>query len=334
MYKELSDNADSSNIKRQYDMLTAFNKGMTLDTMREKITHFTDISSCTYTPDEVMISKIKQAILPFSLSDTKGMQKAVESSLRDPLGAVSVELTKCRARAVTECDGTKESFQSLFEASVREIKGLSVENVIVDMEVTDQFGLPWDIGAAAGSMLETPGDKGYTLSDRRLGPNGAQGFPLDRWRIPVRPSDIPKDLSSRVEEIRSQMPNSRLKNQGNMATANVDIFGMKKEFTAHSRINSPTSKGANIGDFSYLKPKSERMFTSYVEAGKSGEEYSRYHDTEAKILEDIASKIDNPNIYGIINLYTEAPPCRSCTNIIFEFRRKFPNIQLNVHSGR
>ena len=113
------------------------------------------------------------------------MQKAVENSLRDPLGAVSVELTKCRARAVAECDGTKESFKSLFEVSTREIKGLSVENVRVDMEVTDQFGLPWDIGAAAGSILETPGDNGYTLSDRRLGPNGAQGFPLDRWRIPV-----------------------------------------------------------------------------------------------------------------------------------------------------
>ena len=102
------------------------------------------------------------------------MQKAVENSLRDPLGAVSVELTKCRARAVTECDGTKESFKSLFEASVREIKGLSVENVRVDMEVTDQFGLPWDIGAAAGSVLETPEDNGYTLSDRRLGSNGAR----------------------------------------------------------------------------------------------------------------------------------------------------------------
>jgi len=68
---------------------------------------------------------------------------------------------------------------------VQEIKGLSVENVRVDMEVTDQFGLPWDIGAAAGSILEMPGDNGYTLSDRRLGPNGEQGFPLDRWRIPV-----------------------------------------------------------------------------------------------------------------------------------------------------
>ena len=60
----------------------------------------------------------------------------------------------------------------------------------------------------------------------------------------------------------------------------------------------------------------------------------RYHDTEAKILEDIASQIKEPNISGTINLFTERPPCESCSNIIEEFKEKFPNIELNVFSEK
>lgn len=137
-------------------------------------------------------------------------------------------------------------------------------------------------------------------------------------------------LGDRVSNIRAQMPNSKLRNQGNMATADVDISGIKKEFNAHSQINTPTSKGADIGDFSYLKPDTERKFKTYVDAGKPGLEYPRYHDTEVKILEDIASQIKDPGISGTINLYTEAPACQSCTNVILEFRREFPNIKLNI----
>ena len=33
-------------------------------------------------------------------------------------------------------------------------------------------------------------------------------------------------------------------------------------------------------------------------------------------------------------IYTELDACQSCTNIIFEFRRMFPNIKLNVFSGQ
>ena len=130
------------------------------------------------------------------------------------------------------------------------------------------------------------------------------------------------------------MPNTKLRNQGNMATADVDVPRIKNEFYAHSQINSSTSKGADVGDFSYLKLESERNFTTYVDAGKPGLEYARYHDTEVKILEDIASQINAPSISGTINLYTEAPACQSCTNVILEFRREFPNITLNIFTDQ
>lgn len=110
-----------------------------------------------------------------------------------------------------------------------------------------------------------------------------------------------------------------------MAVADVDILGVKNHFVAHSRINSATDKGADVADFSYLITGSERKFTAYTE-----DRYPRFHDAEAKILEHIASQIVDYNIRGTVNLYSELPCCQSCSNIILEFRRTFPNIELNV----
>jgi len=66
---------------------------------------------------------------------------------------------------------------------------------------------------------------------------------------------------------------------------------------------------------------------SYVD-----DEFPRFNDTEAKILEDIASQIKDPNVKGRIDLFTELDACQSCSNLILEFRRKFPNIELSVYS--
>ena len=130
---------------------------------------------------------------------------------------------------------------------------------------------------------------------------------------------------SRITDIRSQMPNNNLGRRGNMAIADVDIPGVKDSFVAHSKINTETDKGADVAEFSYLKSATERIFTTYVV-----DQYPRYHDTEAKILEDIAAQISDRNISGVINLYSELPCCQSCSNIILEFRRMFPNVTLNI----
>lgn len=144
--------------------------------------------------------------------------------------------------------------------------------------------------------------------------------------------NLKKSLTDKINNIREQMPNNPLKNKGNMAAAEVDIPGIKKEFSAHSKINSSLDKGADISDFSLLKPEGDRIFKTYEPASSTltGTPFDRFHDTEAKILEDIASQITDPNISGTIDLFTELPACQSCTNIIFEFKRKFPNIKLNI----
>ena len=57
------------------------------------------------------------------------------------------------------------------------------------------------------------------------------------------------------------MPNSKLKNQGNMAVADVKTKDLLDEFMVHSKIHGLNSKGANLGIFS---PASEtRIFESY-----------------------------------------------------------------------
>ncbi|MBC1548214.1 hypothetical protein HCJ27_14005, partial [Listeria sp. FSL L7-1435] len=120
--------------------------------------------------------------------------------------------------------------------------------------------------------------------------------------------------------LRSKMPSSKLRNEGNMAVADVRIEGLPNEFLAHSKIHGPDSKGADLAQFS---PTPEnRLLESYTV-----DKFPRYNDTEAKILEDIASQIQDPNISGQIDLYTERATCQSCTNIILEFRRKYPNIK-------
>ena len=152
------------------------------------------------------------------------------------------------------------------------------------------------------------------------------GFDKDVLQNIENSADVIRNrFISRIADIRSQMPNNNLGKRGNMAMADVDISGVKDSFVAHSKINTETDKGADVAEFSYLKSATERIFTTYVD-----EKYPRYHDTEAKILEDIAAQISDRNVDGVINLYSELPCCQSCSNIILEFRRMFPNIMLNI----
>ena len=56
--------------------------------------------------------------------------------------------------------------------------------------------------------------------------------------------------------------------------------------------------------------------------------YSRYHDTETKVLEDIAYMIDDRLIEGEIKFHTERPLCQSYSNITAAFKKIFLNIKL------
>lgn len=83
-----------------------------------------------------------------------------------------------------------------------------------------------------------------------------------------------------------------------------------------------------MDDFSPAPSEKDRIFKNYVNDG-----YPRYNDTEAEILEDIASRIKDPKLEGEINIFSELDCCRSCTNIVLESRRKFPSIKVNIFTN-
>jgi hypothetical protein len=139
----------------------------------------------------------------------------------------------------------------------------------------------------------------------------------------IRNSDEYKNLSKTQRDKLDRK--LRKLSSGNVAVADVSIPGFKKEFQAHSQIHSSDSVGSNVGDFS--SSKVDKSLETYID-----DEFPRFNDTEAKILEDIASQIKDLNVKGRIDLFTELDACQSCSNLIMEFRRKFPNIELNVYS--
>ncbi len=62
--------------------------------------------------------------------------------------------------------------------------------------------------------------------------------------------------------------------------------------------------------------------------------YDRLFDSEVKLLEDFAQKYHRtPNIRGTIRLVSERPFCESCSGVVQQFQKMFPNIRLEAISG-
>lgn len=60
--------------------------------------------------------------------------------------------------------------------------------------------------------------------------------------------------------------------------------------------------------------------------------YDKVFDSEVFVLENIAQRL-SPDSKGVFNLVSERVPCLSCTSVIDQFRKMFPNIKLNVRGG-
>jgi len=148
--------------------------------------------------------------------------------------------------------------------------------------------------------------------------------------------EIQLSLQARVDDIRAELP-KKLRGSGNAGVAQLDIPGLPAEIEAHSRINYSTDKGADgfvhLADESnwIFKPKAVDPDNVRVDTLDA---YTRQWDTEFKILNDVALRLgDNRSATGSINLFTERLTCTSCTDVIFNFKDRYPNIQLNVFTG-
>jgi The BURPS668_1122 family of deaminases len=143
-----------------------------------------------------------------------------------------------------------------------------------------------------------------------------------------------QSLRDRVSQARSQVPelvDSTSGKPGNMAVAEINVYGKGSETVqANSRIGNDM---ASVRDgFVSLPPEELRILQPKQ---NPLDPIPREMDTEFKILENFAQKnVGNPQVQGSINLYTERPPCDSCTNLIqSQFAEKFPNMEVRVYHG-
>ncbi len=123
----------------------------------------------------------------------------------------------------------------------------------------------------------------------------------------------------RIAQIRQQLGVSAFKN---IAIANFQIGGDSEELIA---ISGQSTRPGTVG-----LPQQPLFETFEAPPG-----HSRAYDSEYKLLEELAFRyVQTPEVEGTINLLTERSPCDSCTNVIVQFSRRFPNIILRVnHTG-
>jgi filamentous hemagglutinin len=130
---------------------------------------------------------------------------------------------------------------------------------------------------------------------------------------------------------RAELP-FELQSKGNLAVARLEIPGLPSSMKAYSRFDS--------GEMGYVPmPSGFRVFEplavdKYGAVDTVGS-FLRNVDGEFKILEATAQRLgNNPAAAGRIDLFTELKACTSCGGAIVQFRTRYPNIQLNVFTGK
>jgi filamentous hemagglutinin len=143
--------------------------------------------------------------------------------------------------------------------------------------------------------------------------------------------EIRAALADQVATLRSALP-VELQDKGNLSYAQVDVQGLPDSMKAFSRFDA--------GEFGFQPRPDNPILTEALSINKYGivdgpAAYSRAQDGEYKILESIAQKIgDNSSATGQIDLFSELKVCFSCTAEVLAFREKYPQIQLNVFTGK
>jgi filamentous hemagglutinin len=94
------------------------------------------------------------------------------------------------------------------------------------------------------------------------------------------------------------------------------------------------------GEFGFAPKPAGTTILKPIKIGKGGvidgsNAYLRDVDGEFKILENIARSLgNNTSATGRINLFTELKSCTSCAGAAMQFRQMYPEIQLNIFTGK
>ncbi|HDR9104764.1 TPA: hemagglutinin repeat-containing protein [Burkholderia vietnamiensis] len=169
------------------------------------------------------------------------------------------------------------------------------------------------LGAAIGSVA----------ANNSAAQAAAKGVPQSIESIQA---GIKNDLMQQVADLRASLTGGP-RTMGNIGVAQISIPGVQSEMAASSQISQPTAEQQALG-FVGMGPD---IFTSTVVPLPNGYQLLRNVDSEAKILNNVAAQLgDNTSASGVINLFTERPPCTSCSDVIRQFQSKYQNIKINV----
>ena len=112
-----------------------------------------------------------------------------------------------------------------------------------------------------------------------------------------------------------------------------------ESYTSHAASGYPDPKSGNILSNPPGAANPSKGNSVFESSTSNWEGRSRINDTEVKLLEEFALKngakpntagqVFN-NIEGEIKLYTQLCPCGSCANVIKEFRKMFPKVDLEI----
>lgn len=141
---------------------------------------------------------------------------------------------------------------------------------------------------------------------------------------------------TRIEELRAKLP-GRHARRVNFAWAVARIEGLEKtEYFAHSGIQRlgkfSAEVRAEIRDIS-LRPKKGRFTVLCVNHNDEVDGpncFYRNSDTERKIIEDMAGRMEDPSVRGAVRLYTDLYPCASCRHVMAQFLADYTNVQMQV----
>ncbi|RMR54455.1 hypothetical protein ALP83_200128 [Pseudomonas syringae pv. actinidiae] len=213
---------------------------------------------------------------------------------------------------------TLKTAAASYKASSLEKKLAKLESVGRDLDVPDAPEMPGDSVSSSVDTVRDGAKATGTIAD------GERLVYLSNSTAP----GIRDRLSAAVSDVRTGLPR-----EGNVAFAEVDVGALSSEtmvMKAYSQFDARVEEflPKPSGDLSSWILKPQVSTSKYV---GTAEGYLRDMDTEFKILETLAQRLGpNSPASGRINLISEKMVCPSCTNIVTQFRERYPNIQLNV----
>jgi hypothetical protein len=186
-------------------------------------------------------------------------------------------------------------------------------------------------GAQGSQSAETPPKRPTQDADNRVvGDGDLPNVYANQRQSQQTPEEVHGQLLNRVDQTRRELDGvlPPKAGPGNVGVAEIQIDGQPATVSrAHSQVGNDAASQRE--GFVSLPPEGQRILQPLQ---NPLDPVPREVDTEYKILENFAQQNrGNTNVSGRIDLFTERPPCTSCTNVIDkQFADLFPNMEVRV----